>query len=71
MQNFSYKENTFICKIKSLYTINKLCVVIEIIANYFPYGLKMLSRNTEPQPDSASYKENILSIQFFFVAIYV
>ena len=48
-------ENTFFCKIKSLYTINNLCVVLEIIANYFPYGLKIMSRNTlsAPQPDSA------------------
>ena len=31
-------------------------MVIEIIANYFPYGLKIMSRNTlsAPQPDSAS-----------------
>ena len=52
-----YMRNFFCCcKIKSLYTINNLCVVIEIIASYFPYGLKMMSRNTlsEPQPDSAS-----------------
>ena len=32
-------------------------MVIEIIASYFPYGMKMMSKNTlsEPQPDSASY----------------
>ena len=31
-------------------------MVIEIIASYFPYGLKIMSRNTlsEPQPVSAS-----------------
>ena len=30
---------------------------MEIIASYFHYGLKMMSRNTlsVPQPDSASY----------------
>ena len=51
----------FFCKIKSLYTINNLCVVIEIIASYFPYGLKMMSRNNlaEPQPDNASYPEKM------------
>ena len=62
MLNFLHEEkNTFPCKIKSIYTINNLCVVIEIIASSFPYGLKMMSRNTlsEPQPNSASY-----SVQF-------
>ena len=57
MQNFLYEEKIhFFCKIKYLYTINNLCVVIEIIARYFPYGLKIMSRNTfsAPQPDSAS-----------------
>ena len=57
MQNFLHEEkNTFFCKIKYLHTINNLCVVIEIIASYFPYGLKIMSRNTlsAPQPDSAS-----------------
>ena len=50
-------KNTFFSKIKSLYNINNLCVVMEIIASYFPNGLKLMSRNTlsEPQPDSASY----------------
>ena len=58
MQNFLHeKKNTFVCKIISLHTINNLCVVIKIIASYFPYGLKFMSRNilSEPQPDSASY----------------
>ena len=52
------KKNTFFCKIKSLYTLNNLCVVIKIIASSFPYGLKMMSRNTlsEPQPDNALYR---------------
>ena len=51
------KFGPFFCKIKYLYTINNLCVVIEIIASYFPSGLKMMPRNTlsVPQPDSASY----------------
>ena len=37
-------------------------MVIEIIASYFPYGLKIMSRNTlsAPQPDSASYYSHIL-----------
>ena len=58
MQNFLHEEKIhFFCKIKSLYIINNFCMVIEIIASYFPYGLKMMSRNTlsEPQADSASY----------------
>ena len=66
MQNFLHEEkNTFFCKFYSLYTINNLCVVIEIIASYFPYGLKMMSRNTlsEPQPDSASYNVRCLKSQ--------
>ena len=57
MQNFLHEGKIHFCKIKSLYTINNLCVVIEIIASYFPYGLKIMSRITlsAPQPDSASY----------------
>ena len=41
----------------SLYTIYNLGELIEIIAIWFPYGLKMMSRKTlsEPQPDSAAY----------------
>ena len=60
-KNSYMRKNTFFCRIKSLYTINNLCVVIEIIASYFPYGMKMMSRNTlsEPQPDSASYVSTI------------
>ena len=56
MQNFLHVKKYIFCKIKSLYTINNLCVVIDIIANFHPYGLKIMSRNTlsEPQPDSAS-----------------
>ena len=54
MQNFLHEEKMhFFCKIKSLYTINNLCVVIEIIASYFNYALKIMSRNT--LSDSASY----------------
>ena len=41
------KKKKNICKNKSLYTINNLCVVIEIIASYFPYDLKMMSRNVQ------------------------
>ena len=34
MQNFLHEEKIhFFCKIKSLYTINNLCVLIEIIAS--------------------------------------
>ena len=34
MQNFLHVKKKYIfCKIKSLYTINNLCVVIEIIAS--------------------------------------
>ena len=58
MQKFLHEEKMhFFCKIKSLYTINNLCVLIEIIASYFPNGLKIMSRYTlsKPQLDSASY----------------
>ena len=43
--------------------MNNLCVVIEIISSYFPYGLKIISRNTlsAPQPDSASYRQRHLA----------
>ena len=54
----SYMRKKYIfCKIQSLYTINNLSVVMEIISSYFPYGLKKMSRYTlsAPQPDSASY----------------
>ena len=57
MQKFLHEEkNTFFCKSKSIYTSNNLGVVFEIIASYFLYGLKMISKNTlsEPQPDRAS-----------------
>ena len=57
MQNVLHEEkNTFFCKIYLLYTINNLCVAMEIFASYFPNGLKMMSRNTlsAPPPDSAS-----------------
>ena len=58
--SYMREKYIFVCQIKSLYTINNLCEVIEIIASasYFPYGLKIMSRNThsEPQPDSASYE---------------
>ena len=51
------RKKCIFCKIKSLYNINNLCVEIKLIANKFPYGLKIMSKNTlsEPQPDSASY----------------
>ena len=57
MQNFLHVEQiAFFCKIKSLYTIENLSVVMEIIASYFPCGLKIMSRNTLSalKPDSAS-----------------
>ena len=58
-KNSYMRKNTFFCQIKSIYTINNLCVVIEINASYFSYCLKMMSRNTlsEPQPDNASYSQ--------------
>ena len=54
--SYMREKYIFFVKIKSLYTITNICVEIEIIASYLPYGLKMKSRNTlsEPQPDSAS-----------------
>ena len=63
MQNFLHEEKIHVknkkikIRIKSLYTINMPCVVIEILASYFPYGLKIMSRNTlsEPYTDSALY----------------
>ena len=65
------RKKYFFCKIKSLYTINNLCVVIEIISSYFSYGLKMMSRNTlsEPQPDSASLTTFFL--QFMWTSHYL
>ena len=60
------REKYLFCKIKSLYTISNLCVVIELIARYFPYGLKFMSRNTlsELQSDSASYAFFVEHIAF-------
>ena len=58
MQNNWYEEqNTFLCKIVSLYIINNLSVILEIIFCKFSISLKIMSRNTfpDPQPDSASY----------------
>ena len=55
--SFVLMVGAVIFELDKLYTINNLCVVIEIIASYFPYGLKFMSRDTlsAPQPDSASY----------------
>ena len=55
MLKFLHEEQIHFFKIKSIYTINNLCVVIEIIASYFSNDLKVMSRNTlsQPQPDSA------------------
>ena len=56
MQNLLYEEKNIFCMNKYLYTINNLCVVIEIIASYVLYCLKSMSRNTlsAPQADRAS-----------------
>ena len=56
----SYMKKKYIfCKIISLYTMNNLCVVIKVVASEFPYGLKIMSRNTlsERQPDSTLYHQ--------------
>ena len=51
------RKNTFFCKHVLIYTINNISMVLEIIIIKFSCILKMMSRNTfpEPQPDSASY----------------
>ena len=57
MENLLHVDKVnFFCKNISLYTTTNLCVVIEICASEFPYGLRMMSKNTlyEPEPDSAS-----------------
>ena len=45
------------CKNVLLYNINNLSMVLEILISKFSYFLKMMCRNTfpEPQTDSASY----------------
>ena len=52
-------KNTFFCKNVLLYTINNNSRVLEIIISKLSCILKMMFRNTfpEPQPDSASYPE--------------
>ena len=51
------RRNHILCKNVLIYTINNLFLVLEIIISKFSYSLKMMPRNTfpEPQPDSASY----------------
>ena len=51
------KKKTFCCKNVLLYTINNISMVFEIIISKFSLILKIMYRNTfpEPQPDSASY----------------
>ena len=54
------KKHIF-CKYVLLYTVNKpLCDIYEKVMSQFSYSLKMMSRNTfpEPQPDSASKVEH-------------
>ena len=48
-----------------LYTSNNCSVVVQIFVCQFCYRLKIISRNTlpEPQPDSASYDFLDLSLQ--------
>ena len=50
------KKHIF-CKNVLLYTINNISMVLEIVIIKFSCILKMMSRNTfpEPQPDIASY----------------
>ena len=58
MLNSLDEEKThFFCKKVLLYTKINLSVVLEITISKFSYSLKMMSRNTfpEPQSDSASY----------------
>ena len=57
MQNFLHEEkHIFFCNNVLLYTINNISMVLKIIISKFSCILKMMSRNTfpEPQPDSAS-----------------
>ena len=51
------KKNIFLCKNVLLYTIINISMLLEIIVNKFSSILKIMSRNTfpEPQPDSVSY----------------
>ena len=44
-------KKTFFCKNVLLYTINKPPVVLKIIISYFSYILKIMSRNTFPEPN--------------------
>ena len=57
MQKFlTWGKNTFFCKIKSLYTINNLCVVIEINASYFPMVLGILIKASRKKYFSATHR---------------
>ena len=51
------KKHISFCKNLLLYTINNISMILEINILQFSCILKMMSRNTfpEPQPDSASY----------------
>ena len=44
------EKNTFFCKNILLYTTNNRSVVVEIFVIKFSYSLKMMSRNTLPEP---------------------
>ena len=50
------RKNIFFCKNVLLYSITNISMVLEIIIGKLSCNLKMMSRNTfpEPQPDSAS-----------------
>ena len=50
------RKNLFFCTIISLLTINNQSMVFEIFVSKYDYSLKIISRNTfpEPQTDSAS-----------------
>ena len=58
MQHSLHEEKThfFLCQIISLYTINNLCVELDIPFRWFSFCLKIMTKNTflEPQPESSS-----------------
>ena len=55
------REKHIFCKNVLLYTINNISMVLEIIIIKFSCILKIMFRNTipEPQPDSASYTPGV------------
>ena len=55
------------CKNISIYVINNISVLVNIIFIKFSYSLKIMSRNSfsDPQPNSASY--SLLDISWSFI----